>query len=81
MKYVDVNHRCSSLLADSTERVVLLSLASCFSSLLPITSNASAMGTLVKSEVISKLTSVVPSSSFSFHCLLNKVSRILDECR
>ena len=36
VKYVDVKHRCSSLLADSTERVVLLSLASCFCSLLPI---------------------------------------------
>ena len=40
-----------------------LSSASFSSSLLPITSSASAMGTFVKSEVTSKLTRILPSSS------------------
>ena len=69
-------HRCSSLLTGSTgterERVVLLSLASWSSSLLPITSNTSAIGILVKGEVTSKLTSVLPSSSFSYHAVSTK---------
>ena len=60
---MDVRHRCSSLLIDATESVVFLSSASCSSSHLPMTSSASAMGTFVKSEVTSKLTRILPSSS------------------
>ena len=63
MKYVDVRHRCSSLLIEVTESVVFLTSGSCSSSLLPMTSSASAMGTFVKSEVTSKLTRILPSSS------------------
>lgn len=74
---MDDKHRCSSLLTDSTESVVFLSSSSCSSSLLPITSNTSAMGTLVKSEVTSKLTRVLPSSSLSFLAFSTKTPESL----
>ena len=45
--------------------VVLRSSVSCSSSLLPMTSKASAMGTFVKSDVTSKLTRMLPSSGLN----------------
>ena len=60
---MDVRHRCSSLLLEATESVVFLSSVSSSCSRVPMTSSASAMGTFVKSEVTSKLTRILPSSS------------------
>ena len=65
MKYVDVRHRCiaCSLLIEAAESVIFLSSVACSSSLLPMTSSASAMGTFGKSEVTLKLTRILSSSS------------------